>query len=196
MPVSARRIYVSLLMGGAIFGLGACQSGSGSTQMSPPMAAMVVKTTTPGPLAANFVPAAQAMPNASDLQANASRDSSFGDLINAVRLAEGAEPLVYNARLDRAAQGHATDMVDNDYFSHVSQDGRTLADRVDATGYTYTALGENIARGQQSEQQVLDDWQGSSGHRANNENPVFQDFGLGVDGTGADTRWVLVLAAP
>jgi hypothetical protein len=34
----------------------------------------------------------------------------------------------------------------NNYFSHTSLDGRTLAARVDATGYTWSVLGENIAR--------------------------------------------------
>jgi uncharacterized protein YkwD len=41
----------------------------------------------------------------------------------------------------------------------------------------------------------MTDWTNSPGHHANNINPAFEDFGLGVTGTGGNRTWVLVLGA-
>src|SRR5215218_8024099 len=56
-----------------------------------------------------------------------------------------AAPLAWNDRLTIAAEGHSQDMAAKNFFSHTSADGRTLADRVSATGYAWSSLGENIA---------------------------------------------------
>jgi len=161
--------------------LAACNSGGTQEAAAPP----------PPPPPPQFPP----QMTGNSFQTDPVRDASFAELINGVRMTAGADPLTFNSQLNTAAQRHAKDMVDNDYFSHRSQDGRTLSDRVAATGYAFTALGENIARGQRNEQEVLDGWQKSDGHRANNLNPDFEEFGLGRSGSGSDTRWVLVLGA-
>ena len=128
-------------------------------------------------------------------QIDPTMDASFGTLINGVRATNGVGALAYNAQLDQAAQGHAEDMLANGYFSHTGQNGSTVGTRVAATGYVATAVGENIARGQTSEQQVLNDWVGSPLHQANNVNAVFNEFGLGQSGSGSNAHWVLVFGA-
>ena len=45
-----------------------------------------------------------------------------------------APPLAYSAKLSQAAQRHGADMAARNYFSHDSQDGRTMAQRISATG--------------------------------------------------------------
>jgi len=55
--------------------------------------------------------------------------------------------------------------------------------------------GENIAAGYQTEAGVMDGWTNSEGHHANNINPIFTEFGLGLATGGGDTRWVLMLGA-
>jgi uncharacterized protein YkwD len=40
------------------------------------------------------------------------------------------QPLVWNDDLENAAKGHARDMAHKNYFSHESQDGRTMGDRI------------------------------------------------------------------
>ena len=87
-------------------------------------------------------------------------------------------------------------MLANNYFSHTSIDGRTLSQRVTATGYQWRKVGENIGQGQTSESEVLEGWVGSASHHANNIDPDFEEFGLGRAGTGAQTRWVLVFGDP
>jgi uncharacterized protein YkwD len=89
-----------------------------------------------------------------------------------------AAALTWNAQLATAAYGHSRDMADNNYFSHDSLDGRTMADRIDATGYAWSTIGENIAAGYGSVQSVVSGWMASDGHCANLMNPRFTEFGL------------------
>lgn len=121
-------------------------------------------------------------------------DTSFAGMLNNVRAANGAGAVAYDARLGAAAQGHANDMLANNYFSHTGLNGSTAGQRITAAGYNWRTYGENIARGQTSEAQVLEGWQNSAGHRRNNLNPAFEDFALAKAGSGSSTRWVLVLA--
>jgi uncharacterized protein YkwD len=89
-----------------------------------------------------------------------------------------AAALTWNAQLATAAYGHSRDMADNNYFSHDSLDGRTMADRINATGYAWSTIGENIAAGYGSVQSVVSGWMASDGHCANLMNPRFTELGL------------------
>lgn len=94
----------------------------------------------------------------------------------------------YDDQLARAAQGHAQDMADNDFFDHVSLDGRTFVDRIEATGYKGDPGGENIASGFQSAQEVVQAWLDSPGHCANMMDRDFGDIGLGL-ASRSDARY-------
>jgi len=109
-------------------------------------------------------------------------------------MTNAAGPVAFDARLANAAQGHADDMRANNYFSHTGLNGSTPGDRITDAGYQWRTYGENIARGQTSEQEVFDAWTNSPGHHANNINPNFEDFALSKSGTGNNTYWVLLLA--
>jgi uncharacterized protein YkwD len=89
-----------------------------------------------------------------------------------------AAALTLNAKLTSAAYGHSRDMADNNYFSHDSLDGRSMVDRVNAAGYAWSTIGENIAAGYSSVQSVVEGWMASDGHCANLMNPRFTEFGL------------------
>jgi len=107
--------------------------------------------------------------------------------------------LAWQGQLDQAAAGHAQDMAKQDYFSHTSLDGRTMSDRVDATGYVWRNLGENIAAGPRSVDAAIDGWRASDGHCANLMNPAFTEFALACvarDGTTYGRYWVMNLARP
>ncbi len=136
---------------------------------------------------------------ASNLQAtpsvpSAPTNQSFAGLLNNARAGSGAGAVSYDARLGAAAQGHANDMLANNYFSHTGRNGSSAGDRIRAQGYNWRTYGENIARGQQTEADVFQAWQNSSGHRRNNLNPNFEEFGLAKAGSGSNKYWVLVLA--
>ena len=108
-------------------------------------------------------------------------------------------PLSLNLLLTQAAISHAEDMGQNNYFSHDSQDGRTPWDRINATGYVGTAMGENIAAGRGDAQSAFEQWKSSAGHCANMLNPDFTELGVGyAHASGSMYRhyWVQTFARP
>jgi uncharacterized protein YkwD len=108
--------------------------------------------------------------------------------------------LVWNALLTRAADGHSQDMAAGNYFSHTSADGRTMSDRINASGYRWSRIGENIAAGQPSVNSVMDGWVASAGHCANIMQPQLKDVGVScVPGTSSSryrTYWTMNLGTP
>lgn len=88
-------------------------------------------------------------------------------------------PLTYNALLEKAAQAHASDMAAQDYFDHTSRDGRSVSDRINATGYAWRNIAENIAAGQLTPEEVVAGWLGSAGHCVNIMNPNLKELGVG-----------------
>lgn len=129
----------------------------------------------------------------SETFASPSGDVSFGTILNNVRLDVGAGSVRYDARLDGAAQAHADDMINRNYFSHVSPEGKDVHDRIVAQGYNPSAWGENLGKGQRTEQEVLEGWQNSPSHNEMMTSKNFEEFGLGHTADGSDTRWVLVM---
>jgi uncharacterized protein YkwD len=104
--------------------------------------------------------------------------------------------LNWNNQLLQAALGHSSDMAQKNYFSHTSQDGRTLGQRVTAAGYTWSGVGENIAAGQRSVEQVITGWTNSPGHCQNLMNANFRDVAVAcVRNDAADYRlyWTMNL---
>lgn len=91
-----------------------------------------------------------------------------------------AGPVTHNDVLAVAAQLHAEDMAINNYFDHVSLDGRNPGDRITDAGYNWRTYGENIAAGQRSVDEVMAGWLASPGHCANIMNPAFEEVGLGL----------------
>ncbi|WP_161962397.1 CAP domain-containing protein [Nocardioides speluncae] len=108
-------------------------------------------------------------------------------LVNQARNDAGCDPVTLDSRLTRAAQLHAEDMEQNNYFSHSSQDGRTFVDRAEDQGYPSPSA-ENIAQGQSTAKSVFDAWMNSSGHRANIESCTSRTMGIGH--TDAEDYWV------
>lgn len=122
-------------------------------------------------------------------------DSSFATMLNGVRADNGAAPLSYDARLRRAAQAHANDMLAMGRMTHRGSDGSDAGQRIRREGYDARTWGENVARGYQTEAVVLNGWVNSPDHQANNINPDFEDFALAKAGSGSNLYWVLVFAA-
>jgi uncharacterized protein YkwD len=119
---------------------------------------------------------------------------------NAERAAAGRPPLTLDSRLNEAAQQHAEDMLLHSYYNHTSPQGSRPADRVRKTGYTAQIVGENIARGPFTVNEVMDNWLQSQDHRRNLLNPVYRDFGVGIavgrNSVGYTVLWVQDFASP
>jgi uncharacterized protein YkwD len=94
------------------------------------------------------------------------------------KLFPAAPPLRDNALLRAAAQVHARDMVDHNYFAHVGPDGSTPAQRVTAEGYVYRMTGENIASGPTTAAEAVTGWINSPEHCENLMDTLFTDSGV------------------
>jgi uncharacterized protein YkwD len=110
-----------------------------------------------------------------------------------------APPLNLSGTLGSVALGHASDMAEHSYFEHQDLTGHSPADRVRAVGYKEKLVGENIAYGPQSVDEVMRGWLDSPGHCENIMDPRFAEMGLALAaGHGArhGLYWVQVLAQP
>jgi uncharacterized protein YkwD len=109
-------------------------------------------------------------------------------LLNAERAQRGLGALTANGQLARAAEGHNSEMVRSQFFSHDSPDGRSFEDRILAAGYRPLGaggwtVGENIAWGTgelATPRSIMAAWMASPGHRANILESGFQEIGVAV----------------
>ena len=72
------------------------------------------------------------------------------EVVNEAREQHGLPPLQSRPELDRAAQAHAEDMLNRNYFDHVSPEEKTVFDRYVAAGR------ESLATGCREYRQVCD----------------------------------------
>ncbi|QDS34021.1 CAP domain-containing protein [Brevibacillus brevis] len=102
------------------------------------------------------------------------------DLVNQERAKAGLKPVQMDAALSKVALAKAQDMSANNYFDHNSPTYGSPFDMMKQYGIQYSTAGENIAMGQQSPQEVMQQWMNSEGHRENIMNPAFTKIGVGV----------------
>lgn len=132
---------------------------------------------------------------AAELQDHAEGDVL--DLVNAQRRRHGCADLDLDGRLTAAARGHAEDMAGNGYFAHRSPAGDRAGDRIRDQGYAWSRFAENIARGQDSAAEVVDDWMNSPSHRENILDCRLRELGVGLIFDGGRTPyWVQNFATP
>jgi uncharacterized protein YkwD len=108
-------------------------------------------------------------------------------------------PVTLSATLATVAFGHAADMAQHDYFEHQDLTGRSPADRVRAGGYEDKLVGENIAYGPKSIDEVVQGWLDSPDHCENIMDPRFTEMGIAYAPGQVSRRglyWVQLLAAP
>lgn len=109
------------------------------------------------------------------------------ELTNDVRAANGLQALTTNSALQITAQVQSVNMAEQDFFSHTGQDGLMAWDRALNEGYNYQTIGENIAAGQVTPEEVVQGWVNSPGHLANILNPRFTEIGVGYQYLQSDT---------
>jgi uncharacterized protein YkwD len=110
-----------------------------------------------------------------------------------------APPVRLSDALSGVALGHASDMAMHNYFEHEDLTGHSPADRVRAAGYREKLVGENIAYGPMSTEEVVKGWLDSPGHCENIMDPRFAEMGIAFAAGQASKRglyWVQVLADP
>ena len=112
---------------------------------------------------------------------------------------DAAPALVLSETLNHAAAVHASDMADRSRLDHTGGDGSSPAERATRAGYAWRVVGENIASGQATPEQVVEEWIGSSHHCANLMSADFTEMGVGFAANSTSSGgiyWAQVFAAP
>ncbi|MGB0661155.1 MAG: CAP domain-containing protein [Mangrovicoccus sp.] len=120
----------------------------------------------------------------------------LGQRLNAFRLEHGIAPLEPSQALTIAAQLHAEDMAARIVLSHQGGNGSQVSDRLEAQGYDWWSLAENVAFGQENPAQAMESWRKSDGHRENMLLPGVTQYGIGLAYNHIGPYWVMDLAAP
>jgi uncharacterized protein YkwD len=112
---------------------------------------------------------------------------------------EPAPPLKLVSALTDAARVQARDMAKHSVLAHEGTDGSTPADRVTRQHYKWRTVGENVASGPTSADEVMEGWLASPGHCENIMSARFTDMGIAwvVDPKSeSGVYWSQVFAAP
>lgn len=100
---------------------------------------------------------------------------------NSQRSDNGLPILAENKNLDQAALSKAQDMFKKQYFAHESPTGAGPAEVAKAAGYDFLIIGENLALGNfANDQELVQAWMDSPGHRANILNSKYKEIGVAV----------------
>lgn len=109
---------------------------------------------------------------------------------------DAVPPLAPSAALQRAASAHAEDMARRGAMDHAGGDGSTPADRATRAGYAWRNVGENVAMGQSTPDQVVAEWLDSPRHCSNIMDPDFTEMGVAVASSATGVYWAQVFGAP
>ncbi|AWZ09844.1 hypothetical protein DRB89_41730 [Streptomyces sp. ICC4] len=123
-------------------------------------------------------------------------ESAVLSLVNKERAAAGCGALTANAKLSAAARTYSDTMARSGVMSHTGPDGSTMTTRVEAAGYGWSRLGENIARGQADAAAVMKAWMNSPGHKANILNCDFREIGIGLHQGDGGPWWTQNFGTP
>lgn len=100
---------------------------------------------------------------------------------NEERLRQSLPSLRRNSVLDKSAEVKLNDMFTNQYFEHVSPNGSSVSDVVNAVGYKFLIIGENLALGNfAGDTKVVSAWMASPGHRENILDKRYTEIGIAV----------------
>jgi uncharacterized protein YkwD len=115
---------------------------------------------------------------------------------NRERAKQGRRPLELSAKLTHAATMHAGDMAKHQQLAHKGSDGSTVVERVKSQGYAYVRVGENVAEGQDTVEQVMKSWMDSPPHRENIMGDFAQMGGAYAEDSKSKRYWCVVFADP
>lgn len=143
-------------------------------------------------------------PNAANTLAYATEMSTANLLAstNIQRTNNGRSTLKLNAQLASAAQAKANHMVANDYWSHITPDGKEPWVFIQNAGYSYNKAGENLAYGFATSADTVAGWMNSPTHKANMLDDAFTEVGFGFanssnyNGDGKQTVVVAMYGQP
>jgi len=103
--------------------------------------------------------------------------------VNKERTNRGIATLTWSPKIVDIAETYGMDMWNRHYFSHYNPEGKTVADRFNAAGISYSVVGENLAL-TPTEETAMTGLMNSPGHKANILDTQFHKIGIGVVDNG------------
>lgn len=124
------------------------------------------------------------------LRVQGSFETQVLELTNRHRSAKGCAPLRSRYALRRAARTHTKRMARHNEMSHQLPGEPVFSTRITRAGYrSWRLVAENVARGFDSPEEVVQAWMASPGHRHNILNCRLRDLGVGVVLSGGQLWW-------
>ncbi|MBT4122025.1 hypothetical protein HOE31_03710 [bacterium] len=120
------------------------------------------------------------VPEASSHELNMIKANKLIELTNEQRIIYDLPELHINPELTRAAFNKAQDLLNNEYFSHNSPQGKKFSQWVKDVEYNYNIVGENLAMGFVSEEAIVKAWMTSQDHRDNILKNKYREIGIAV----------------
>ena len=117
---------------------------------------------------------------------------------NDKRTEAGVKPLRMDDRLSHAAMLKANDIIQNQYWNHVSPAGVEPWQWIQQAHYSYDEAGENLARDFSTASGTVAGWMASESHKDNMLKSSYTDIGLAVttgELDGAPTTIIVALYA-
>ena len=115
-------------------------------------------------------------------------------LLNEYRVSNGLQPVKTSPLMQEMAKQRAKEMEQTD-LSHNRPDGSVCFTIFDENNVVRGLGGENVAKGQDSPESVMDSWKNSEYHNANMINPDFTHVGVGVTYYEGVYYWVELLCS-
>ena len=123
-----------------------------------------------------------------------SLESQINLKINEIRKQNNLSPLIYDNEVAKIARLHSQDMIINNYYDHVDENGNNVSQRFVNDHYPCYPAGENIAQVSMDDQQtvlnnIISEWINSPEHKTNILENFYQSEGIGV---AFNNNWVYV----
>jgi uncharacterized protein YkwD len=119
---------------------------------------------------------------AKDVRVDDVLERAMLELVNAERSKAGVQPFTVDVRIIPVVRAYSKDMFLRRYFSHISPEGLSPADRLEKAGIHFLAAGENIAYAPDLSAAHIG-LMNSPGHRRNILDPAFRHIGIGIIAT-------------
>lgn len=118
-------------------------------------------------------------------------------LVNERRSRIGLNELTLNPVLTQMAEKYCEEMIEQGFFAHENPDGDGPGERAYKEGYVFVQVGENLAAGQETAEQVIAEWMASAEHREIILGMQWREIGIGVRiGGEYNVYWVLEFGNP
>lgn len=113
------------------------------------------------------------------------------ELVNVEREKQGLSQLQYDSKLAQLAVIKGNDMLKRNYFEHYSSLYGYAWDMAGIFDYSFTSIGENIAKNYTSPEAVVQAWLNSPSHKANMLNKNYTNIGIAcVSNEDGQIYWV------